>query len=641
MTTIEQGDELVAAPTAEAAGARRFRLPFLGGFLFGLLAVLVVAAAAFAAFEASYAGRVLPGVRVGGVDLSGLTVEQAAGRLATESSVLAAGELVLTAPDASRSVAYGDLGRRLDIDGLVAQAMAVGRTGDPLARLATDIRTALGGLTLAPVATFDDRALQSAVALLIAEIDQAPVDAAVRVEGTRFVVSEATVGRAADRAAALAAAAAALQDPAAPARIDVAVDVRDLEPAVTTAMAQEARDAALRVVGAIDITDGTETWAIDADMVRTWLSFGLRADGRYGVLVDEDAIAAALAPIATAAARAPVNAGWIIEDDHVAGVVPALTGRELDIPATVGALIRLTDQRRAGIPMTGIDLPGGPFSQPALTTAQAEELAPQLVKISSWTTYFPYGVRNGNGANIWIPAGDLDGLVLMPDEWFDFWDRIGPVTYERGYREGGAIINGRSEPQGALAGGICSCSTTLFNAALRAGLEMGARRNHYYYISRYPMGLDATVFRSSSGSTQTVSFRNDTEAPILISTSGWRVGDKGYVNFTFWSLPTGRTVALSKPVVSNVKPSIETVEYTNDLPYGKSERVEYAVDGMDVSVTRVVRDASGAIIHQDTYVSHYARMTGITLIGTRGAPTPTPVPSPTAAPSPTATPVPS
>ena len=40
---------------------------------------------------------------------------------------------------------------------------------------------------------------------------------------------------------------------------------------------------------------------------------------------------------------------------------------------------------------------------------------------------------------------------------------------------------------------MCSSSTTLFNAALRAGLQMGARSNHKYYINRYPLGLDATV----------------------------------------------------------------------------------------------------------------------------------------------------
>jgi vancomycin resistance protein YoaR len=110
---------------------------------------------------------------------------------------------------------------------------------------------------------------------------------------------------------------------------------------------------------------------------------------------------------------------------------------------------------------------------------------------------------------------DLDGHVVAPGDTFDFWNAIGPVTRARGYRQGGAIINGRTELQGALAGGICSTSTTLFNAVARAGYEMGARRNHFYYIDRYPLGLDATVFKGDS-STQTMSFTNDTRYPVLI-----------------------------------------------------------------------------------------------------------------------------
>ena len=143
-------------------------------------------------------------------------------------------------------------------------------------------------------------------------------------------------------------------------------------------------------------------------------------------------------------------------------------------------------------------------------------------KISQWTTYFPISEKNGFGANIWIPARLINGYVVAPRATFDFWDAVGPVTRAKGYKAGGAIINGRTEPQGALAGGICSCSTTLFNAALRAGYEMGARRNHYYYIDRYPLGLDATVFISASGSKQTMSFTNDTDYPILIRGYGCR-----------------------------------------------------------------------------------------------------------------------
>ena len=58
-----------------------------------------------------------------------------------------------------------------------------------------------------------------------------------------------------------------------------------------------------------------------------------------------------------------------------------------------------------------------------------------------------------------------------------------------------------------LGGGLCSASTTLFNAALRAGFEMHARRNHAYYIDRYPVGLDATIWISGSY-VQTMSFAN-------------------------------------------------------------------------------------------------------------------------------------
>jgi vancomycin resistance protein YoaR len=221
---------------------------------------------------------------------------------------------------------------------------------------------------------------------------------------------------------------------------------------------------------------------------------------------------------------------------------------------------------------------------------------------------------------------DLDGHVVAPGEEFDFWESIGPVTRARGYRDGGAIINGKTEPQGALAGGICSTSTTLFNAALRAGYKMGDRRNHYYYIDRYPLGLDATVFKSDY-STQTMSFTNDTNYPILIRAYKIRDGAAGYVRFEMWSVRTGRKVSFSKPIVKNIRPASDTVQYTSALRPGVRERVEYPADGKQVWVTRTVRDRAGKVVHKDTYFSNYARITGVTLVG-RAVATPDPTPAP-------------
>jgi vancomycin resistance protein YoaR len=143
---------------------------------------------------------------------------------------------------------------------------------------------------------------------------------------------------------------------------------------------------------------------------------------------------------------------------------------------------------------------------------------------------------------------------------------------------------------------------------------MGDRRNHYYYIERYPLGLDATVFKSGGGSDQSMSFKNDTDAPILIR--GWT--SFGIVNFQLWSVDSGRRVSFSRPIVRNVRPAGWTTQYTSSLKAGRSRVVEFPATGKDVWVTRFVRDRNGKLLDKQTFYSHYARITGIRLVG-RGA----------------------
>ena len=118
--------------------------------------------------------------------------------------------------------------------------------------------------------------------------------------------------------------------------------------------------------------------------------------------------------------------------------------------------------------------------------------------------------HNGFSANITVPARRLDGVVVRPGETFDLaCPRRGqlPNRLSTGRRDRrGHSVEGR-----ALAGGVCAASTTLFNAAARGGLDIVARQPHWYYITRYPLGLDATVSDS-----QTMRFRNDTKHPVMI-----------------------------------------------------------------------------------------------------------------------------
>jgi vancomycin resistance protein YoaR len=293
--------------------------------------------------------------------------------------------------------------------------------------------------------------------------------------------------------------------------------------------------------------------------------------------------------------------------------MPGRLGRKLDVPGTVTAVHELLTARAgAGKEPGAAIVPAVALIKPQLTTEEAERAAPKMRAISTWTTYYQSSAHNGFSANISVPARAIDGTVVAPGQKFSFWKTIGEVSIRTGYKYGGAIVDGRSVEGKTIAGGICSTSTTMFNAALRAGLEMGARKNHYYYIARYPKGLDATVYQSDGGSVQDMTFRNDTKFPILIRA----YAKPGIVRFTIYTVPTGRRVTFSRPTVKNYRPAGTVTQSTSSLPSGARHQIEWPADGQDVWVTRVVKDKSGKVIHKETFYSHYARVTGIILVGT-------------------------
>jgi vancomycin resistance protein YoaR len=620
MATLTETPEALALPARQPWGR------FGAAFVFGLLAILAIATGAMTAFERSYEGRILPGIHVGSVDLTGLSTAQAATRLNAAYGSLTDGELAVVGGDASTSINYSDVGRRLDVDAVIAEAMAVGRPGSLAERIAVDLRTMVGGHDIELRATLDEAKLRTAIESVARGLAITPVDALVTTTESGFAVTRGIEGRAAEVDAALAAALTALRDPAAPSQTSVPIAVHAVTPRITTDEAEAAVAEAGRIAQDIRLTDGKVSSTIAAATIRSWLSYTTTADGTLRPFVNRAGPEASLSAFAPQIAKKPVEPQFVVDGKAVVGIIPGKDGAALDTSLSSTRVLQLLAARSNGSEI-GTSWVVVNAVKPKLSDQEAASAAPRMTLISSWTTWFPYGINNNYGANIWIPARDIDGTVLAPGETFDFWKRVGPITIERGYGLGGAIINGHSEPQGALAGGICSNSTTLFNTALRAGLEMGARKNHYYYIDRYPIGLDATVFKSGSGSTQTMSFTNDTDYPILIRGYGWKVGSKGYVKYEMYSVPTGRKISFSTPIVKNLKKASDTVEYTTALKPGVRLRVEFPHDGQDVWVTRTVRDSSGNVIHSETYYSHYARITGLTQIGVAPSPPP-PSPSP-------------
>ncbi len=93
--------------------------------------------------------------------------------------------------------------------------------------------------------------------------------------------------------------------------------------------------------------------------------------------------------------------------------------------------------------------------------------------------------------NIRLAVAALDRVVLEPGAELSFNDRVGPRTAERGYLVAPVIL--REERQLQLGGGICQVASTVFDAALLAGLSPVERCRHSSPVDYVALGQDATI----------------------------------------------------------------------------------------------------------------------------------------------------
>ena len=612
-------------PAAPTHKGRSLALRFVIAFLAGVLLVAGLGGGALYAYGQQYSGKVLPGVKIGDLDLSGHTSEQASAAIADGYASLGDGAITLRGPGGDMTIGYAEIGRHADIDSMVKAALLAGRHGEPVADLLGAPRAALRGVSVEPAVTYDEVKLAAAVAAVARAVDRPAVDATlVKNKAGEFVTTESVDGRIVDQAALVKGIGTQLARLDAPAEIRAEIPYTTNAAAVTTTTVEDARAAAERMAQDMVLTRGSTSWTIPGKVFRDLITIGATDSGHPGPVLDPSGIMPEVKKIAADVDLEPRNATFKMSGSKVVFSKASKDGRRLSRYGTEDVILAALRARGAGQP-EGRLAPVVVVRHPTVTTAQAKTIAPRMKEISHWTTYFPVWSHNANGANIWIPASIINGYVVGPGETFDFWEVVGEVNRAKGYGLGGAIINGKTEAQGAIGGGICSCSTTLFNAALRAGFKMGDRKNHYYSIDRYPTGLDATVFISAGGQKQTMSWTNDTKYPVLIRGINTRSGNRGYVTFRLYSVPTNRKVSISAPTIKNVRKATDTTERSSILRAGYSGRLEYPVNGMDVWRTVTVRE-NGKVIRKTTYYSRYSVITGVVIIGTGGPGAPTKLP---------------
>ncbi len=213
----------------------------------------------------------------------------------------------------------------------------------------------------------------------------------------------------------------------------------------------------------------------------------------------------------------------------------------------------------------------------------------------------------------------LNNTVVEPNQTFSLNDKLGPRTPEKGYVKAPILVeDGFGEDYG---GGISQLTTTLYNAVFFGGYVDVAHSPHHFYISRYPMGREATIVYP----TVDLKFRDDTDHGVLIRASTGATS----VTVTFYGNNDGRVVheqnrkiLKTTPITDQVfpcPPPKPPVQDPNNLcarlAAGQKEQSASGETGYDVEFDRVIDQPGHPEVRQHYYVS-YPMLTNTVLQGT-------------------------
>ena len=214
--------------------------------------------------------------------------------------------------------------------------------------------------------------------------------------------------------------------------------------------------------------------------------------------------------------------------------------------------------------------------------------------------------------NVILAASRVNGVLIPPGETFSFNDTIGDISAATGYQSAYIIKDGRTVL--GDGGGVCQVSSTLFRAALAAGLPIEERhahayRVHYYEEAGFKAGLDATVFSPGVD----LKFKNDTPSYILIQTKA--DAEKRTLAFEFYGTHDGRSAEiLNHTVYGESAPPPPLYQDDPTLPPGVTKQVDFASWGakakFDYKVTR-----GNDVLQDTTFYSNFRPWQAVFLRG--------------------------
>jgi vancomycin resistance protein YoaR len=579
--------------------ARRRMVRRAGLGAVGLFSVILVAVA----FVYAGSPNTLPdGVEIAGVDVAGLSSTEAVRRLERREASLRRVPLTVEVDDRTYEVRPVDLG--LNIDWRAAVAEAQGKTDGvrPL-RGFRRLATWVFGTDVTPTAAVDRKAL-ARVLEPMTKNDIAYRDAAIRLVGLRPVVVTERAGLALDQDAARTAIVSRL---ASLDRTPVRLSAGPAEPEVTAEMlAPVAGKVRTAVSRPVKLVSGNGYTLVPRRRLAKLLD--LPSGGERTLRMGGPAADAYFAQLARKINTRPQNADFVITEGGRVVIKPSVNARAVDVPRTAKGLFAaaLRTERRSATIVVGT-------KQPARTTAEARRMGITGL-VGGYTTVYSGDANRVH--NVQLVANLIDHALIKPGQVFSFNGTTGERNAAKGFREAPVIING--ELQTGLGGGVCQVSTTVFNAAYEAGVDITERTNHALYISHYPQGRDATVNYPDLD----LKFVNDTGRWLLLRTF---VGSSS-LTVNLYGAPQNRRVESEVAPLEVVGKPPTTWRKDPTITKGRRVVSDPGSSPLATSVRRKVYDASGTLLYNDVWYSSYRGEKKIVLVGTKPKPEPKPEP---------------
>ncbi|MFJ2031955.1 VanW family protein [Streptosporangium sp. NPDC087985] len=551
-----------------------------GRSLLVVAVLLLLAALAYAVPAIVMSGKILPGTRIHGVDIGGLTATEAADRLREQLPGKIGKGMTLRAAGKKYAIASEDIGLDLDVVATIGQASS----GFPTP---ADVWRGLTGTTeLDLKVSVDSERMDSTVTALAKKIDLKVREGSVTFEDTKPVVVTPRDGRELEQSAA----ALAIRKAFLAAGGEIELPVSVIKPKVTAEVVKKAAAAADKALsGPVTLTYAGRQAQLPVETLAAHLSFTSGSSGGMVPVFDARNAVVTVEKKLVDPAQAPREPTFQIVG-NTPKLIPGRNGKGINDDKLADAVARMvTEGGSRTIPVALMTV------KPRVSDAEAHKLGIKE-KISEFTT--PYPCCAPRVTNIRTIAALLDGYLVKPGETFSLNGVIGQRDTARGFVPAPMIQGGRLID--SVGGGISQFVTTMYNAVFFGGLEDVQHMAHEFYISRYPAGRESTV----SWPEPDFRWKNDSKYGVLVKASSTATS----VTVAFWS-----TKRYDIESISSERYNVTPFESATDS--GPDCIAMTGQQGFTIDVTRVFKQ-DGKEVKRETRKTVYRPETDLKCVPT-------------------------